>query len=717
MSRRKRGVAVGAVLAAAVGVAALLFLRSNGDGAADPSGVSALRTASVQQRDLAEYLEISGTLDYADSLTLTSQSSGVLLHLAPEGTVVRRGEPVYQAIDEPTEAETADVLARLASARNSLVAAQDELSDAVSGPSEADVAAARAALADAREARDDLLEPPSEAEIVSAEAAVETASEALDTLLDPSAADLAEARSRLSSARSDLDDLLAGASQAEIESARAALLTAESDLDDLRAGASRAEIESARAAVILAEEDVNDYIGYADSHPTVISLKAALAVARQDLADLLAGASEAQLDAAEAAVLAADEALADLLAGASEAQLDAAEAAVLAAREALDDLLAGGAEADLDAAEATVQAAAETVETLENPTEGARLSARADLAAAQEALDDLLAGPAAAEIDRLEADILAAQEALDDLLAGASAADIEALEASVASAEAAVVSAEADLAELGAGLGSRVVMYGSTPAYRTMAVGLSGDDVRQLEQNLAALGHGFSAVIVVDDVFDEATAEAVRRWQEAAGHEPDGTVGMSDIVFTTGPVQVGSWAQGVELGQDVAPGTALATLTVIQAPADGEMVTTQQVTADLPLSDRDLVSEGVTVNVELPDNTDIAGTVTAISPFPSLDADAGESAVEVTILLAEPASEVWIGATVDVEITETLVEDALVVPATALLALVEGGYAVEVVDADGATRLVGVETGLFVDGDVEVRSGQLSAGMPVVVPR
>ena len=129
------------------------------------------------------------------------------------------------------------------------------------------------------------------------------------------------------------------------------------------------------------------------------------------------------------------------------------------------------------------------------------------------------------------------------------------------------------------------------------------------------------------------------------------------------------------------------------------------------------MSEGITVNVELPDGADIAGTVTAIDPFPSQDAQTGESAVEVTILLAEPASELWIGATVDVEITETLIENALVVPATALLALVEGGYAVEVLDADGAPRLVGVEVGLFVDGDVEVRSDQLAPGVLVVVPR
>ena len=70
-----------------------------------------------------------------------------------------------------------------------------------------------------------------------------------------------------------------------------------------------------------------------------------------------------------------------------------------------------------------------------------------------------------------------------------------------------------------------------------------------------------------------------------------------------------------------------------------------------------------------------------------------------------------------VEITETLIADDLVVPATALVALVEGGSAVEVLADDGSARLIGVETGLFVDGDVEVLSPELEAGTRVVVPR
>ncbi|MXY12114.1 MAG: hypothetical protein F4Y56_16445, partial [Acidimicrobiaceae bacterium] len=298
--RKALGIVVALGLVAGAGAAALILLARDGDdGRQQPEGPDLITTA-VAQRSLAEYLEVTGTLDYDHSVTLTAHTSGVLTRLEPEGTVVTRGESLYRIINDPTEADTADVLARLASARSSLVAAREDLGDALAGPSESDVAAARAALTDAREAQDSLVEPPTEAEIASAESVVATASEALEELLDPSPAVQSEARSRLSSARSDLSDLLAGASQAEVDSARAALAAAEADLADLREGASRGEIESARARVLAAEEDYDLYRFYSTDHTERVAAAAELSLAREALADLLEGASESELDAAEA---------------------------------------------------------------------------------------------------------------------------------------------------------------------------------------------------------------------------------------------------------------------------------------------------------------------------------------------------------------------------------------------------------------------------------
>ena len=54
------------------------------------------------------------------------------------------------------------------------------------------------------------------------------------------------------------------------------------------------------------------------------------------------------------------------------------------------------------------------------------------------------------------------------------------------------------------------------------------------------------------------------------------------------------------------------------------------------------------------------------------------------------------------------------VPVSALLALAEGGYAVEL-DGPSGTRLVAVEPGFFADGMVEVE-GAIEPGDRVVVP-
>jgi len=667
VQRRHRllGVAALAVLVVAAGVAAAIVIRSDTDSESERDRQSSVSSALVEQRDLTEYLEISGTLDYEGTVTLAAHNSGVLMHLAAEGTVVRQGEQLYLVLHEPTDAETARILAEVAAARDALSVASDRLNDAISGPSDAEVASAQAAVAEASEAQDRLTEPPSSAEISSAQAEVAAASEALDALDSPTASDLEAARADIATAEAALTELTAGASEAEIESAEAAVQTANQALAELKAGPTEAETKTAEAARRAAWERLRDELQISDN--------------------------DVEIDLARAELLTAEEHLAELLAGPTQAEIDDAEAKVLVAAERLD--------------------------MLENPTETQYSQARADLDTATETLADLRSGPTQAEIDTAIAAVLEAEQALADLLAAPSAEELAALEASLASAEASVVSAQADLVAHGEFSRPLYAMYGDVPAYRTMTVGLDGDDIRQLEENLADMGYGDAEAFEVDGVFDEHTAAAVRRWQRETGQHVDGMVRTADVLFIAGPSQIGPWEQGLEIGQDLEVGRSLASLTVVETPVNGELSTTQRVSADLPLGDRDLISVGIAVIVELPDDTDVAGTVTAINPSPVLDEARGENVVEVTILLSEPASPTWIGATVIVEITETLINDALVVPATALLALVEGGSAVEVLDDDGSTRLVGVETGLFVDGDVEVISAELAAGMRVVVPR
>ena len=179
-------------------------------------------------------------------------------------------------------------------------------------------------------------------------------------------------------------------------------------------------------------------------------------------------------------------------------------------------------------------------------------------------------------------------------------------------------------------------------------------------------------------------------------------------MFLHGAVRVAG--QSVNVGDTVTAGLEVLTATT----------TDRVVTVDLGADDQELVTPGDEVEIDLPDGTRVTGRVTTIGTVATASGDGqGSPTVEVTIVLDDPASSGTIDqAPVDVLITTLSREDVLVVPVNALLALLEGGYAVEVLATDGATSLVGVETGMFQDGwvEVEVPAGGLSEGDQVVVP-
>jgi len=74
------------------------------------------------------------------------------------------------------------------------------------------------------------------------------------------------------------------------------------------------------------------------------------------------------------------------------------------------------------------------------------------------------------------------------------------------------------------------------------------------------------------------------------------------------------------------------------------------------------------------------------------------------------------GAPVDVDFVVDERKDVLAVPVAALLAMVEGGFGVEIVDGD-TTRIVAVRTGMFAGGRVEVSGEGIAEGMTVGVPK
>jgi hypothetical protein len=70
---------------------------------------------------------------------------------------------------------------------------------------------------------------------------------------------------------------------------------------------------------------------------------------------------------------------------------------------------------------------------------------------------------------------------------------------------------------------------------------------------------------------------------------------------------------------------------------------------------------------------------------------------------------------VQVSLAIQVARDVLSAPVSALLALAGGGYGVQVVLPSGAHRLIGVHTGIFASGLVQVSGAGLTAGTKVVV--
>ena len=227
---------------------------------------------------------------------------------------------------------------------------------------------------------------------------------------------------------------------------------------------------------------------------------------------------------------------------------------------------------------------------------------------------------------------------------------------------------------------------------------ISGDDVLQLEEALVGLGFLNSS----DDVLDVGDIEAITSFQDSVDMEVDGVLSLGEIVFRSGGVRIASVISSV--------GTATQPSTPVIEAASLETI----VRMALPAEDQGDFSVGDAVVIELPDRTETPGTVTDVATVATTDQQ-GSAFFEVEIALDDPSAAGNLDeAPVDVRIVTDTVEDVLAVPVTALLALSEGGYAVEVVDGD-STRLVGVEPGFFADGMVEV-SGNLDTSDEVVVP-
>ncbi|HEX7306407.1 peptidoglycan-binding protein [Lentzea sp.] len=239
------------------------------------------------------------------------------------------------------------------------------------------------------------------------------------------------------------------------------------------------------------------------------------------------------------------------------------------------------------------------------------------------------------------------------------------------------------------------LFFGDIPLWRKLdAPGLRGPDVKIVKDNLGALGYRLGGAA---DELTPATVDAVKRWQKAQKVDQTGVVEPGDVVVLSGKVRVE------------------AVTAELSASGEGPLMTVtatgKAVAASVEARQAEVFSKGSKVVVVLPNGTEAPGTVRSVSS--EVKAEKNSSGEEVPSIAVDIGLDGEAGldsGPVRVRLTTTARQGVLAVPVTALLALREGGYAVQT--ASGG--LVAVKTGLFAGGLVEISGGGVAEGLQVV---
>ena len=228
--------------------------------------------------------------------------------------------------------------------------------------------------------------------------------------------------------------------------------------------------------------------------------------------------------------------------------------------------------------------------------------------------------------------------------------------------------------------------------------------------------------------FDKDMEESIKRMQTELGLIVTGTLDIGDVLFLSGTTLVESSVNFPVIGSEILGNNNLLSLTPLEV-IDSKIVTNEKVTTtsrssqvietSIEVSDQDLIWIGAEVRIELPDEDIILGKVQNIGSVAIIPQgnQTGDPYFEVTIISqSDKDLHQWTGAPVTVSITKEIAKNVLSVPVSALLALLGGGYGLEVI-ADGTTRLIPVGVGIYADGWVEVNGPEVREGTRIVLPK
>jgi len=291
--------------------------------------------------------------------------------------------------------------------------------------------------------------------------------------------------------------------------------------------------------------------------------------------------------------------------------------------------------------------------------------------APSQALDSALEQRAALDLAPTVLELAQATKALDSAREQRAALDVPPNATELNQAQTSLISAKASLAtalsareQLAVGASATVLMFGDVPVWREFHQGMTpGVDIQQLERNLVSMGFATADSLLVDQLFDSETGNAVKEWQKSLELVPTGRIVYGDLVFLPGTSVVESSSSFPDPGITVSPTISVVSLMPterisIDDSKDDQSVdieTLQRVRTTIEVSDKDLVNVGSNVKIELPDETILSGTVTkigkiAVIPEPN---QPGDPYLEMFVTIdGDKDLPEWTGAPVTVSITK-----------------------------------------------------------------
>lgn len=171
--------------------------------------------------------------------------------------------------------------------------------------------------------------------------------------------------------------------------------------------------------------------------------------------------------------------------------------------------------------------------------------------------------------------------------------------------------------------------------------------------------------------------------------------------------EIRSTIDGYITDRPLYPGEMASTTTPLLTVMDISQVIAK---AHVPQSDALLLRKGDKASITAPglDKT-VSGTVTLVSPA----LDPNSTTVEIWIQAANPGQQLRPGMTAQLSIVAKTVEDALVIPASALLNANGDGAQVMVINSQGKAETKEVKTGIQNGQEVQIIAG-LNAGEQVI---